>query len=375
MSKKPRRIYLESITQPNFFGKLDYLPLDPLDNLNVERLRSYTQIENVIFKSKTDFSQALMIAKFASEAWSHDGFNSNPKKQDALTILKLADKGATFACVQFASVFVQLCQSVGIPARVLEVRTKHPDLGTSGHGHITAEYFDNQLCKWVWVDPQICAYAVKNKVPLSYNEYAELSATGKNPKVQFTKRTMTYIKNDKRHLKVLNNFVKRYIWSAHIGGLKSFYTKQTHLKNIGCKREGVLPTITFQGFADRSPFYVSRNVFDAPLNVCYMRLETTPPRKMKRWNNVKDYKETAHMNYATSEITLHLTHNMPWFKEYVVLINGKKRVSRIDKIKFKLNSGVNTVQVRTRNEYERLGPLSEVKIRYDNKYKDVKNFW
>lgn len=155
MKNKPQRIYLTNLSQPETLGQLNFFPHDPIRNLGVKKLRDYTKIEKLIKNKKFDLQRALAIAKFTSEFWGHDGFNSNPKKQDALTILKLAAKGSSFACVQFASVFTQLCQSVGIPARVLQVRTRHPDFGDSGQGHVTAEYFDNDLAKWVWVDPQI----------------------------------------------------------------------------------------------------------------------------------------------------------------------------------------------------------------------------
>nr|WP_295902907.1 transglutaminase-like domain-containing protein [uncultured Bdellovibrio sp.] len=375
MTNKPKRIYLTSFQQPTLLGDVAHLPFDPLNNRGVENLRSYTKIEKIISKNETDFVQALKIAKFTSEAWGHDGFNSNPKKHDALTILKLAHKGASFACVQFASVFVQLCQSVGIPARVLNVRTKHPDLGSSGHGHVTAEYFDNQLCKWVWIDPQIHAYALHKNIPLSYNEFAELIAAGKNPTVKFTERTLAYIKNNKAHLKLLKNFVRRYIWSTRIGGLRSFYTKQAHLKNIGCKRNGVQPAITFQGFADKSPTYVPREIFDAPLNTCHLQFETKAPQKLVNWNNLQDYKNRAYLNFAKPEVTMLLKNSMPWFESYIVIINGNKKLLKGHEITIKLVDGLNTIQVQAMNSYKRCGPMTTAEIRYDNRYKNVKSFW
>ncbi|MEK2646495.1 transglutaminase-like domain-containing protein [Bdellovibrio sp. BCCA] len=375
MTKKPKRIYLTSLQQPDLLGNIAHLPFDPLKNKEVEKLRSYTKIEKIFSKHETDFVQALKIAKFTSEAWGHDGFNSNPKKQDALTILKLADKGASFACVQFASVFVQLCQSVGIPARVLNVRTKHPDLGSSGHGHVTAEYFDNQLCKWVWIDPQIHAYALNRNTPLSYNELAELIVTGKNPTIKFTERTLTYIKNNKAHLKLLKNFVRRYIWSTRIGGLKSFYSKQSHLKNIGCKRNGVQPAITFQGFADKSPTYFQREIFDAPLNACHIQFETKAPRKLVNWKDLQDYKDRAYLNFAKPEVTMILKNSMPWFESYIVIINGNKKILKTYEITIKLRDGLNTIQVQAMNGYKRCGPMTTAEIRYDNRYKNVKSYW
>lgn len=375
MHRKPKRIYLSSLSQPAVLGNIDHLPLDPLENKNVARLRSYTGIEKVISRDETDFVQALKIAKFTSEAWGHDGFNSNPKKQDALTILKLAEKGASFACVQFASVFVQLCQSVGIPARVLKVRTKNPELGSSGHGHVTAEYFDNQLCKWVWVDPQIHAYAVYRNTPLSCNELAELIVAGEKPTIKFTARTLAYVKNNRAHFKVLKNFVRRYVWSSCVGGLTAFYTKQSHLTNVGCKRKSVLPTITFQGFADKSPLYLSREIFDAPLNCCQIQFETKAPKKIVNWKDLKDYKERAHQNFARGEITLNLSHSTPWFESYIIFINGKKKILKAHQFTFKLAEGLNTVQVQTMNAYKRCGPVTSAEIHFDSSYKEVKSYW
>ena len=298
-----------------------------------------------------------------------------PKKQDALTILKLAEKGASFACVQFASVFVQLCQSVGIPARVLNVRTKNPDLGSSGHGHVTAEYFDNQLCKWVWVDPQIHAYAIHKKTPLSCNEFAELIVAGEKPVIKFTDRTFVYIKNDRAHLKSLKNFVRRYVWSSRVGGIKAFYTNQTHVKNVGCKRKGILPAVTFQGFADKSPMYLPREVFDSPLNSCQIQFETTAPKKIVDWKDLKDYKERAHLNFAKSELTLILSNSTPWFESYIIFINGKKKIQKNHQLTFKLSDGLNTIRVQTMNAFKRYGPVTSAEIHFDIRYKEVKSYW
>ena len=205
-------------------------------------------------------------------------------------MLKLAAQGASFSCVQFASVFVQLCQCVGIPARVLQVRTRYPELGSSGHAHVTAEYFDNDLEKWVWVDPQIHAYATHRNIPVSQNELAELIVQGIKPKIHFSSRTMQYLGNDRKRLNQLETFIKRYTWSSKIGGINSFYTSQKKIKSVGCKRDGVLPAITMQGFATKSVQFISRTDFDAPLNICQMSFEAIAPKKEYQWKNLKDYK-------------------------------------------------------------------------------------
>lgn len=373
--KNPKRVYLTSLEQPDTLGTLSYFPNDPLNSVQSKKLRTYTKIDKLISKKRTDFNQALEIAKFTSEAWGHDGFNSNPKKQDALTILKLADQGASFACVQFASVFVQLCQSVGIPARVLQVRTKHPDLGSSGHGHVTAEYFDSQMGKWIWMDPQIHSYATyKNKL-LSLNELAEIVVEGKRPSIKFTSRTLAYVKGDKKRFKDLENFVMRYVWFAKIGGLKSFYTSQKNITTVACKRKGILPAVTFQGFAEKTPSFVSKEVFDAPLNSCHFQFETTEPKKKAEWVDLQDYKDNAHLSFATQELNIYLTHSTPWFSHYEIVFNGKKINLKRDHLKLRLVPGKNIVEVCPVNQWKRKGRASKAVIHYDGNYKNVKSFW
>lgn len=373
--KNPNRVYLTSFDQPEILGELSYFPSDPLNNHNVQKLRSYTKIERLISSKDSDFKQALAIAQFTSEAWGHDGFNSNPKKQDALTILKLAEKGASFACVQFASVFVQLCQSVGIPARVLQVCTKNPALGSSGHGHVTAEYFDNQLGKWVWIDPQIHAYAINKNIPLSFNELSEMIVEGKRPTIKFTTRTLSYVKNDKNRFKDLKNFIRRYVWSSRVIGLRSFYSSQKGIKTIGCKREGVLPAVTFQGFPNKTPLYVSRENFDSPLNSCQMQFETMEPLKKVEWKDLKDYKANAHLNFASSVIKITLNHSMPWFSHYKIIFNGKQRTLRDNDLQLKLAHGKNILEIYPVNLWNRTGSTSKATIHFDGKYKTIKNYW
>ena len=375
MNKKAVRIYATSFEQPELMGELKYFPHDPLNHRSLQQLRKYTGIEKLISRTSTDFVQALAIAKFVSEAWGHNGFNSNPKKKDALTVLKLAAQGASFSCVQFASVFMQLCQSVGIPARVLGARTKHPDLGQSGNGHVTAEYFDNQLGKWVWVDPQIHAYAVRGATPLSFNELSEAVLNKKPAKIKFTERTLAYLGGEKKRLKNLEVFVRRYVFSAEVAGLYAFYTKQTGVTSICTLKAGALPTLVFQGFQRQMPLCVPSEIFDAPLNSCQLHFKTSAPKKVYSYKDLEDYKQNAHLNFATNKVSLTLTNNMPWFASYIVIINGKKKILKSNQLQLKLNKGKNEITVQAMNSYKRLGPTSSATIHFDNKYKDVKSYW
>lgn len=373
--KRPPRIYLGDLMQPERIGQLNRLPHDPFTSKGMHRLREMVQPKKIISRSKSDFEAAMSLALFTSRAWNHDGFNSNPKKQDAVTILKLAKKGATFACVQFASVFVQLCHSVGIPARVLQVQTRRPSFGSSGHGHVTAEYFDNQHGKWVWIDPQIHAFTSHRQVPLSFSEFAELFSQGHRPKIHYSKRTLEYLKGDKTAFKILDNFLKRYIWSAAVGGKKAFFTNQEKFQYTGCFRNGVLPSITFQGFANETPLALDRQEFDAPLNSCRMRFKTFAPNKTYDWKDLGDYKNNAYKNFATPLIQVSIENSMLWHKHYEVIFNDRKHNFKESTFKLKLKKGKNILSVRPTNSFGRLGIAASATIYFDNRYQNTKNYW
>lgn len=373
--RKFDRIYLGKLEQPELIADLQNFPCDPVGCSGMVSLRRYAKPHKVITKCKTDFTAALELARFTSTAWNHDGFNSKPKRQDALSVLKHAEKGASFACVQFASVFVQLCHAVGIPARVLQVQTRWPGLGSSGHGHVTAEYFDSQFGKWVWIDPQIHAYATHKMIPLSHNELAEIFVEGKRPKIHFTSRTLEYLKGERSGLKVLESFVKRYIWISRVGGLKAFYTNQDSRLSIGCKRNKVIPPITFQGFADKMPIYLPRKIFDAPLNACQLRIETLAPKNTIEWKGIEDYKRNGHKNYANGQIKVLLTHSVPWFSHYMVKYNGRSKKLKSDSVVLKLSKGANEIEVIPVNYFGREGMPSKATIHFDNRYKTVRSYW
>ncbi len=250
------RIYLAELNQPSRIADLATLPFDRSDHKRIVELRAYSKINRLIAAQKRDFDKVHEIAKFVSRSWSHVDFVPTLKKYDALSILKLAQKGYSFSCAQFATVTVQLCHSVGIPARVLHILTKNSGLGSSGHGHVVMEYFDNQLAKWIWVDPQIHAFARYKGELLSFNEYSELIVEGERPELIFSDRTIEYLKGKKERLKVLANFERRYIWESRVSGWDVFYERQNHKRRTGCKRSGFLPSLTFQGFAHQMPIYL-----------------------------------------------------------------------------------------------------------------------
>lgn len=66
---------------------------------------------------------------------------------------------------------------------------------------------------------------------------------------------------------------------------------------------------------------------------------------------------------------------MPWFSHYVVIVNKRRKKLKNDFLTLRLKKGVNDLEVRPVNSFGREGMSCKAIIRFDNKYKTVKNYW
>ena len=69
------------------------------------------------------------------------------------------DKDVNVLCNSYARLFAIACQSLGIPARIIEL-----------NGHVVPETFLREMNKWVMIDPTYGYYMAKDNEPLSVVE-------------------------------------------------------------------------------------------------------------------------------------------------------------------------------------------------------------
>ncbi|MBT4790171.1 MAG: transglutaminase domain-containing protein, partial [Halobacteriovoraceae bacterium] len=297
--KQDRVYFLKHSTQVGDI-RLERFPHDQFQHPKMKLLRSKYKLNSLIKGKETDFEQVLALADWVSTRWDHKGIPAKTKKWDSLSILTAVKSGKSFSCAEYASVLTQVCHAVGIPARKLGASTKRPDLGDSGHGHVTVEYWDNQLQKWVWIDPQIHAYGMVNKKPASYFEMH----TSKNAVIKFSERTKDYIKN-KSSLKNLRSFVKRYNGSISYsaGRERDFLFSKQKLQAYNLLIKGQA-FATFLGFPIYGGTYLNHDEFYMPLNQLQVEISTEPLGQDIQFNDLKDYKQRRHEYFATNKICL-----------------------------------------------------------------------
>jgi len=129
-------------------------------------LRERYRLELLVAGSDSDLEKVRCLCTWVHALWQHDGWN-RPSAPDALTILAEAAAGASFRCVEYSVVTAASAAALGLPSRVLELKTADAETREHGAGHVAAEVFLPDLGRWVLVDSQWGVIPTHAGTPLS----------------------------------------------------------------------------------------------------------------------------------------------------------------------------------------------------------------
>jgi hypothetical protein len=141
----------------------------------LEKLKTQYKIQELVQGLGSDSARALRVVKWVHDQWQHNGDNQ-PKKNDAISILEEAKEGKKFRCVEYGIVTTAALNAIGLPARVLALKTKDVETTTSGAGHVLLEVYLKDLKKWALLDGQWDAMPVLDGVPLNAVEFQQAIA-------------------------------------------------------------------------------------------------------------------------------------------------------------------------------------------------------
>lgn len=169
---------------------------DLSQNEDLVTLRTTYKLDSIVQDSKSDFEKIQKIQSWVQSRWEHDG-NNTPEKYDVLYILKEAEKGERFRCVEYSYVARKCLSSLGFRTRGLGLMTKDISEVKWGGGHVANEIYLNDLNKWMFIDPQFDVIAIKDSIPLNAVELQSCISKGEkfeiiNPNGTITK--VEYIK-------------------------------------------------------------------------------------------------------------------------------------------------------------------------------------
>ena len=137
----------------------------------LQLLRSREKLDEVIAGTPRQFEAALRLRAWARSQWEPGGDFYYPP-WDAVEILDLAREHDNRGfCAQYAIVFLQACQSMGIHARYVDLP-----------GHFVIAIWSDDFDRWVLMDPMNDLHYERNGVPMRgrslYRAYWTKDATG-----------------------------------------------------------------------------------------------------------------------------------------------------------------------------------------------------
>ena len=136
------------------------------DEAYLRRLRDEYNLDAIVTHAADDYEKVKAIRKWARDLWSHDGWNE-PSQNDPLTILREAAEGKNFRCVEYAICTSGALTALGIPARVMSLKTQDVETRETGASHVVLEAYLTSLDKWVFVDTQWDVTPFLHEQPLS----------------------------------------------------------------------------------------------------------------------------------------------------------------------------------------------------------------
>lgn len=171
-------------------GKYDLVYNDVSEREDLVTLRQEYKLDSLVLACKTDFEKVTKIQSWVQSRWKHDGENV-PERKDALFILREAEKGKRFRCVEYSIVAEQCLLSLGFTVRGIGLMAKDISEVKSGGGHVVNEVYISDLSKWVLIDPQWDVIIISDGKPLNAIELQNCIANNVNFEILNPNQTIT----------------------------------------------------------------------------------------------------------------------------------------------------------------------------------------
>lgn len=139
---------------------------EPYSNNYLRELISTDGFVSNIDTTQPDILTACTVCNYVSNLWIHDGKNE-PEKPEPLYILSEAKRGKRFRCVEYSILLDGFLKALGIPSRVVSLKTSDCQFRKSGAGHVVVEFYSLVFKKWILADPQVSFIPIFENIPLN----------------------------------------------------------------------------------------------------------------------------------------------------------------------------------------------------------------
>jgi hypothetical protein len=218
---------VESISFDNEPTDDQLLPVypDPQTDPYLKELRETYPLDSLINSTQTDTEKALRLLEWTNMQWEHNG-NNEPSRADALTILKEAQTGSMFRCVEYSIVSTDVLLALGMRARVVSLKTKDVETCKTGAGHVLTEVWLSDHNKWAVMDGQYNVMPLLNNIPLNAVEFQE-AIVNKRPFQLVNRNGEISGRERKRYLQFIPHYL--YFFDIRFDNRRNIDSEDTHL--------------------------------------------------------------------------------------------------------------------------------------------------
>ena len=190
---------------------------DRSESKELKSLKEVFKLDTLLLNANDEYEKIKNIQSWVHSRWKHDG-NNVPEKSNAMYILKEAEKGNRFRCVEYSIVTTACLQSLGYIVRGLWLKTKDVDVVNSGAGHVVNEVYLNDLKKWFFIDPQFDIIVLKNGIPLNAVEFQ--SAIANNEQIEIINPSKEI--SDKEYIEWISPYLFYFTTSLNKGKISNW---------------------------------------------------------------------------------------------------------------------------------------------------------
>lgn len=310
---------------------------DDYDNASFDTLRTTYKLAEIAGDSPSEFERMKRVLDWVSTRWEHVGDNECPNA-NALTLLRRAETGDRFRCVEYAILLANCYTALGYPARVVGLGM-YPVAFGYGRGHVVAEVWSNEFQKWIVCDGQTNAWwtARGNDTPLSADECRRLLTSGQDSLLVMNGQ------NPEWDYTQLARFWAKYCYHIN-ANFQQIYFRDNPPPSRAFEylAGGVEPELYFQGFARNLNYTTDHDLFYPQLNQTSAAL--------------------SHAANPADSLTVSLDHTMPFFERFEARIDDGAWTPVPARFSWHVHPGQNTLEVRAVSQARINGAISRVQV-------------
>lgn len=344
---------------PAFVG--DYRQLDygdPRAERTVQVRQEYS-LEEVVGGYDTEFAAQCALKRWVRARWDHGWSLKFGEMQDALDILRAAERGEKFNCGFYSRVFVECARALGWVARLVGLAIRD-NAFPRGHnvgnvGHNVPEIWSNQYRKWIVLDPDLNVHYEREGVPQSALELHDAWLAQEGEAVHLVQEDPPFrlpSGPDVALVKQLMPHLEHFDEAAagHICRRFTRYNVLDYYARLSVGQFTWLDPRCLPGFVSHF----------APAST---RLLTSNPDDLYWTVNMARVRAAG--SWADGpRLVLGFEHCMPWFDHYEARLDGGEWQPTAESFTWLLHEGMNVLEFRPVNLCARAGITSRLEVAF-----------